>query len=95
MAPDLSSTLTRLKDAAVAHVARNPQYRGHFASYRLVRVKGEVKTPRGLAFAQGEYAIADDRDPDPGRVRCEKFVTVWSKRNQADTAVRASNVEWL
>ena len=95
MAPDLTTTLTRLKDAAAAHVARNPQYRGHFASYRLVRVKSEVKTKLGLAFARGEYAIANDRDPEPTRVRCEKFVTVWSKRNQADTSVRASDVEWL
>lgn len=92
---DLPATLTSLKATAAAQVARYPQYKDHFAIYRLVRVKRDVKTKMGLAFARGEYAIAVDQDPEPTRVRCEKFVTVWSKRNQIDTSVRGSDVEWL
>lgn len=92
---DLSATLTTLKATATAQVARWPQYNGHFSGYRLVRIKCDVKTKMGLAFARGEYAIAIDQDPDPRRVRCEKFITVWSRRNQVDTSVRNSDVEWL
>ena len=92
---DFPATLESLKVIAAKQVAQYPQYRGRFASYRLVRVKSDVKTKMGLAFARGEYAIAIDQDPEPNRVRCEKFITVWSKRNQIDTSVRNSDVEWL
>lgn len=92
---DFSATLTNLKTTAASQVARYSQYNGHFAGYRLVRIKRDIKTKMGLAFARGEYAIGIDRDQEPGRVRCEKFVTVWSKRNQIDTSVRGSDVEWL
>lgn len=93
--PDFSTTLTSLKTTAAAQVARYRQYNGHFTGYRLVRIKLDIKTKMGLAFARGEYTIGIDRDPEPDRVRCEKFVTVWSKRNQIDTSVRACDVEWL
>ena len=93
---DLPATLTTLKGTAAAQVARYPQYRGHFASYRLVRVKGDVKTKAGLAFTRGEYAIATEKkDELPGLPSSGKFVTVWSRRNQIDTSVRVSDVEWL
>lgn len=92
---DLPATLTKLKASAAAQVARHPQYKNHFTGYRLVRLKSDVKAQGGLAFTRGEYAIAIDQDPEPGRVRCEKFVTVWSRRNQGDTSVRGTDVEWL
>lgn len=92
---DFPATLECLKATAATQVVRYPQYKGHFAGYRLVRVKCDVKTKMGLAFARGEYAIAIDRELEPNRVRCEKFITVWSKRNQIDTSVRASDVEWI
>ena len=92
---DFPATLECLKAIAAKQVARYPQYKGHFAGYRLVRIKCDVKTKMGLAFARGEFAIAIDRDLEPHRVRCEKFITVWSKRNQIDTSVRSSDVEWI
>jgi hypothetical protein len=93
---DLSATLTSLKTIATAQVAQYPQYRGHFTSYRLVRIKGDVKTKAGLAFARGEYALATEKkDELPGLPSSGKFVTVWSRRNQLDTSVRVSDVEWL
>ena len=92
---DFTATLESLKTVAARQIEQHPQYRGRFASYRLVRIKCDVKTKMGLAFARGEYAIAIDQDPEPNRVRCEKFITVWSKRNQIDTSVRSSDVEWL
>ena len=93
---DLAATLESLKTTATAQVARYPQYKNHFTSYRLVRVTCDVKTKAGLAFARGEFAIATEKaDELPGLPSSGKFVTVWSRRNQVDTSVRVSNVEWL
>jgi hypothetical protein len=93
---DLSATLTCLKATATAQVTKYPQYKGHFASYRLVRIKRDVKTKAGLAFASGEYALATEKkDELPGLPSSGKYVTVWSRRNQIDTSVRVTDVEWL
>jgi len=93
---DLPATLKSLMATATAQVARYPQYTGHFTSYRLVRIKRDVKTKMGLAFARGEYAIATEvRDELPGLPSSGKFVTVWSRRNEIDTRVRVTDVEWL
>ena len=93
---DLAATLTSLKATATAQVAQYKQYKNHFTSYRLVRVKCDVKTKAGLAFARGEFAIATEKtDEMPGLPSSGKFVTVWSRRNQVDTSVRVSDVEWL
>ena len=93
---DLAATLKSLLAIAASQVSQYPQYRNHFASYRLVRVKSEVKTKMGLAFAKGEFAIAtEETDELPGLPSSGKFVTVWSRRNQIDTSVRVTAVEWL
>ena len=93
---DFPVTLECLKATATTQVARYPQYKGHFANYRLVRVKCDVKTKMGLAFTRGEYAIATEKkDELPGLPSSGKFVTVWSRRNQIDTSVRVTDVEWL
>jgi len=93
---DLAATLKSLKTTAAAQVAQYPQYRNHFASYRLVRVKRDVETKMGLAFARGEFAIATEKtDELPGLPSSGRFVTVWSRRNQIDTNVRVTDVEWL
>lgn len=93
---DLAATLTSLKATAAAQVARHPQYKNHFTGYRLVRVKCDVKTKAGLAFARGEFAIATEKKDDlPGLPSSGRYVTVWSRRNQVDTSVRTADVEWL
>ena len=93
---DLAATLTSLKATATAQVAQYPQYKNHFTTYRLVRIKSDVKTKAGLAFARGEFAIATEKkDELPGLPSSGKFVTVWSRRNQLDTSVRVRDVEWL
>lgn len=93
---DLPATLASLRAIAVAQVARWPQYAGHFDSYRLVRVKCDVKTKMGLAFARDEVAIGIERSPTHQLYdRLGRFVTVWSRRNAIDTSVRASDVEWI
>ena len=93
---DLSATFESLKSIATSQVAQYPQYKGHFADYRLVRIKREVKTKMGLAFASGEYAIATTvRDELPNLPSSGRFVTVWSRRNKVDTSVKTADVEWL
>jgi hypothetical protein len=93
---DLHATLQHLQSTATAQVAQWPQYREHFASYKLVKIKNDVKTKAGLAFSRGEYALATPhRDELPGLPSSGKFVTVWSRRNKVDTSVRLTEVEWL
>jgi hypothetical protein len=93
---DFQATRESLKAIAAAQVAQYPQYKNHFASYRLVRVKCDVKTKAGLACKRGEFAIATEKkDELPGLPSSGKYVTVWSRRNQIDTSVRVSDVEWL
>lgn len=95
-AVDLAATFNSLRATAIAQVAQYPQYRNHFDDYRLVRIKHDVKTKMGLAFARGEFAIATEKkDEIPGLPSSGRFVTVWSRRNQVDTSVCASDVEWL
>ena len=91
---DLAATLASLKATATKQVA--PQYKNHFAGYRLVRIKSDVKTKAGLAFARGEFAIATEKkDELPGLPSSGRFVTVWSRRSQGDTSVRVTDEEWL
>jgi hypothetical protein len=93
---DLHATLQHLQSTAAEQVAQWPQYTGHFASYKLVRLKCEVKTKAGLAFKRNEYAIGVPyRDELPGLPSSGKFATVWSRRNKVDTSVRVTEVEWL
>lgn len=93
---DLHATLRHLQNTAIEQVAQYPQYRGHFASYRLVKIKCDVKTKAGLAFKRGEYAIATKNHEEmPKLPSSGRFVTVWSRRNKIDTSVRTADVEWL
>jgi hypothetical protein len=93
---NLAVTLQRLQETAAAQVTQYPQYKNHFTSYRLVRITRDVKTKMGLAFTRGEFAIATEKkDELPGLPSSGKFVTVWSRRNQIDTSVRVTDVEWL
>lgn len=96
-ATDLATTYQHLLATANTQVSRWPQYKNHFTAYKLIRIKRDVTTKAGLAFARGEYAIATTvRDDElPGLPSSGRFVTVWSRRNQIDTSVRATDVEWL
>jgi len=91
---DLHATRESLRAIAAEQVSKYPQYAGHFKRYCLVRIKSDVTTKMGLAFACGEYAIASPV-AEPTTWTSEKFVTVWSRKNQIDTSVRSLDVEWL
>lgn len=93
---DLSATLTHLQATAAAQVSQHPQYTGHFTNYRLVRIRCDIRTKVGLAFARGEYALATKKEDElPHLPSSGKFVTVWSRRNRIDTSIRVSDIEWL
>lgn len=94
---DIKATTEFLKATAELAVAQYPQYAGHFAGYRLARVKRDVTTTTGLAFIKGEFVIAIESAglaafPETmGNWR----VTAWSRRNSCDTVLKSSDVEWL
>ena len=91
---DIKQTFAALVATAQAQVAKYPQYAGHFEGYRLARVKRDVTTKMGLAFARGEFVIATERSgfalPNAG-----KFDTAWSRRNACDTSLKSSDLEWI
>jgi hypothetical protein len=91
---DLHATRESLRSIAAAQMAEYPQYAGRFERYCLVRVKRDVVTKAGQAFTRDEYAIASPV-ATPTALTSEKFVTVWSRKNQIDTSVRSADVEWL
>jgi len=93
---DLTTTLRHLQDTAAAQVKHLRQYAERFANYQLVKLKIEVRTKTGLAFARGEYAIGTPlRDELPGLPSSGRFITIWSRRVREDINVRATEVEWL
>lgn len=90
--------IANLTAAASAQVAQYPQYAGHFAGYRLARVKRAVATKMGHAFAKGELVLATDRVMFPESMdsdASEWTVTAWSMSNAVDTSLKGSDVEWL
>jgi hypothetical protein len=94
MQADLAATFASLQAKALAQVPSKDK--NHFTGYRLVRIKTEVKTKAGLAFACGEFALATEKtDEIPGLPSSGRYVTVWSRRNKTDLNVRVTDVEWL
>ena len=91
---DLPATLKSLKAIAAAQMKQYPQYKGHFKTYRLARVKCDVRTKAGQAFVKGEFAIGV-KAASPLHFGGPRFVTLWSRRNQIDTSVAEIDVEWL
>lgn len=96
-ATDTKATLETLKIRAAAQVAQYPQYAGHFAGYRLARVKRDVRTKMGLAFKRGEFVIAVERDASHphGSTLTSEFATAWSMSNAIDTSIRMRDMEWV
>lgn len=76
------------KAEATKQVAQFPQYAGHFYGYVLGRIKRDVTTKYGLAFAEGEFVIMQ-----PKAVSFQEYLTVWSLRNAVDTSVHCWDVE--
>lgn len=71
-------------------MAQWPQYKGYFDNYRLVQVTRKVKTKLGVAFEEGDVAIAiESRDP------MDCAITVYSFRNKCNTTVTPDCVKWI
>jgi|ETNvirnome_2_300_1030623.scaffolds.fasta_scaffold111839_1 hypothetical protein len=73
--------------------AECPQYDYHWAGWRLVRVKQQVTTKGGLAFADGDFALMNPSvNKDQQR---DGFRTVYSIRNGVDTSVNQADLDLL
>lgn len=99
MTIDTKATMSALLATATAQVAKYPQYAGHFANYKLARVKKDIRTKMGLAFMKGEYVLAKTHPAEvhapSGMVLLSAGVTAWSRRNACDTALKTGDVEWV
>lgn len=90
-----------LKTAAAAHVAKYPQYRGHFDNYILVRARKNIKSKLGQSFVKDELAIADpvvydtQRTLPSGRIKPYQVITVWSITNRCDVHVILDDIQIL
>lgn len=84
-----------LLEIARSQTAQFPQYRGHFDDYKMVQIKRAVKTKMGLAFDQGEFAIAKPEIRHFIRHDNVKGVaiTVWSMKHKCDISILARDVE--
>lgn len=69
-----------------------PQYDGHFDQYRLVRITRQFKTKMGVAFEEGDIAIAK-----PYRCNWDNTLRVcaFSFRNVCDTIVNSEDIEYI
>lgn len=85
----------QLQTQAAEQVKRYSQYRGHFDDYKMVQIKRAVKTKMGLAFDQGEFAIAKPEIRHFIRHDNVKGVaiTVWSMKHKCDISILARDVE--
>lgn len=90
-----------LKRAAALSVEDFPQYAGHFDDYVVVKINVRVKTKAGTAFERGEWTLATpesaayDSTSNEPKAKTRKFVTVWSFKNQVDTSIPLSKVEYV
>jgi len=91
---DTKATLEFLKATAAAQVAQYPQYAGHFDRYVLARVKRDLRTKLGLAFAKGEF-VAVAPDGHFNLPNTTKFRTAWSRSNKCDTSIKERDLEFV
>lgn len=86
----LALTITKrdLIANAEAATAQYPQYRGHWdgPEWTLIRLKRRVKTKLGVAFEEGEIALATLRAAEPEYDLPEAW-TAWSVSNRINTSV--------
>lgn len=81
-------TAALVRDAKL-RVAQYPQYKGHFDTYRLARMRRNVRTKMGLAFVIDEYVIADPQ------VRADGCICAWSRANHVDTIIRPADLMFV
>ncbi|MPR10137.1 MULTISPECIES: hypothetical protein [Hyphomicrobiales] len=89
--------LQALKAAAARQVAHLHQYDGMFTNYVTVKIKHEIRTKMGLAFAANEIAIAEPTSNaiEEGPYAGQHQRTVWSMKNQVNTTLFETDLEVL
>ena len=100
-----AQALARIRAAALETAetqnARWPQYAGHWRTpeWYLVRVTRRVATKLGVAFEQGDIALARWDQPDPRDEALfgprRPFLTAYSARNRIDTSIAEADTEPL
>lgn len=78
-----------IRSVAAAASAQWPQYRGYWdgAEWILVQIQREIKTKAGIAFRQGELALAK-KDTLEGR----SVWTAYSRTNNINTCLGMNKV---
>jgi hypothetical protein len=88
---DPAESLRMLVGDAKAAMAKYPQYATHFNGYMLCRIRKTIKTKMGVAFRAGEIAIFNPGKPEHGFGGLT--YPVWSRTNQIDTCLPATDFE--
>lgn len=87
------AVLESLKAQAAAQLAAYPQYKGHFASFVLVKVKSTIRTKLGVALVAGELAIAEPSQKPVFSPNPFRFRNVYSISNKVTTSIPSYEVE--
>lgn len=86
----------QLIQQAESQLSAYPQYKGHWNNWVVVKVLKTIKTKLGVAFHAGDLVLANPilRTNEYVRRNPKRFVTCYSFRNQCDTSVPLSNVDF-
>lgn len=89
--------LAELKRQAEAQVAGQPRYAGMFDRYIPVRLKRTITTKQGVAFEEGEVALAapDSVPVESGPQGGRRGRLVWSMKHQVNAGVYDGDLEFL
>jgi len=81
---EIQASVAYIRRVAAAANAKWPQYRGYWdgAEWILVQIHREIKTKAGIAFCQGELALAK-KDTLEGKL----VWTVYSRANNINTCL--------
>lgn len=95
MSSSIATLRAHLQAQAADQVSQYPQYRGRFDDYKMVQIKRDVKTKMGLAFDQGEFAIAKPEIRHSIHHDNVKSVAiiVWSMKHQCNVSILDRDVK--
>lgn len=75
-----------------------PQYKGYWDGWVLVRINRTITTKMGLAFVEGQYALANPTTEEMPNLRTGKSwtaVTVYSPKTGANTCLKPGDIQYV
>lgn len=87
----MTDTLAQKIEKAQQDMAQWPQYKGHFANYKLARVRSRIQGKLGVSAEAGDIVIAIDQT----FFRNHPNVVFYSERTKCDTGVSGWEIEFL